>query len=554
MQGTYVPPLACDEGMNTPTPTRLRYVYLPLAGVFAILGLTLASERLWGLLVNSLLLAMGTLVIALPVGTFLAVVIAKTTLPGHRFLQRLLLATLFVPLLVQATAWQAALGVGGWLLPEDSFGSQGFLFGGWLGAIWVHALAAIPWVALIVAAALRSIPRELEEESLQDAPAWRVLLSVSLPHAAAGFLAAAIWIAILCFTEITVTDLFQVRTFAEEVYTSASIGSLVFDGSMAGGEGEQLELRRTDLVAGSLLALVLAMSVLGVLARRLSDGNWMSADASWQWQLRGARIPVEFCTWLLVAVVVGIPLVSLVGKAGAVTSRTPAGAVRQWSAFKTCQMVLRSPVEHRRELGWSGAIGGTAALLATGVGVLLAWVLRIKRGSRWPITALLVLALIIPGPVMGVWLIGLLNHAADSPLAWLNWWYDNTILAPVLAQFIKALPLATLVVWSQFVGISQLELDTAATDGANGWQQLIYIAIPGHWPAIAAAFCLALIVAVGELAATLLVVPPGVSTLSIRIFGLVHYGAEDRVSAAALMLALVTGSLASWALSNKASK
>ncbi|NOY30548.1 MAG: hypothetical protein GXP28_10350, partial [Planctomycetes bacterium] len=35
-----------------------------------------------------------------------------------------------------------------------------------------------------------------------------------------------------------------------------------------------------------------------------------------------------------------------------------------------------------------------------------------------------------------------------------------------------------------------------------------------------------------------LVAPPGVATLSMRIFGLLHYGAEDRVAALCLALAL----------------
>ena len=48
---------------------------------------------------------------------------------------------------------------------------------------------------------------------------------------------------------------------------------------------------------------------------------------------------------------------------------------------------------------------------------------------------------------------------------------------------------------------------------------------------MAGAWFLALAVAAGELTASILVVPPGVTTLAIRIFGLVHYGVEDRLAA-----------------------
>jgi len=51
-------------------------------------------------------------------------------------------------------------------------------------------------------------------------------------------------------------------------------------------------------------------------------------------------------------------------------------------------------------------------------------------------------------------------------------------------------------------------------------------------------------VAVGELAATVLVVPPGPTTISVRIFSLIHYGVDDRVAAICLVLVLGLAALA----------
>jgi iron(III) transport system permease protein len=69
------------------------------------------------------------------------------------------------------------------------------------------------------------------------------------------------------------------------------------------------------------------------------------------------------------------------------------------------------------------------------------------------------------------------------------------------------------------------------------------VVLPLRWASLLAAAWLAFIIAIGELAATVLVMPPGVSTLSIRIFGLLHYGAEDQVAALCLTLWLMTGLL-----------
>ena len=114
-------------------------------------------------------------------------------------------------------------------------------------------------------------------------------------------------------------------------------------------------------------------------------------------------------------------------------------------------------------------------------------------------------------------------------------------------QTIRALPIATLILWPALASIPQVMLDTAATDGTGRWRQLMLIAMPQRWPAVAAAWLVALAIAVGELAATVLVMPPqrGATALSIQVFQLLHYGVDDRVAAICLVMvfaiAAITG-------------
>jgi ABC-type spermidine/putrescine transport system permease subunit II len=81
-------------------------------------------------------------------------------------------------------------------------------------------------------------------------------------------------------------------------------------------------------------------------------------------------------------------------------------------------------------------------------------------------------------------------------------------------------------------------LDAATVDGAGWWRRLLQIAIPQRRTAIAAAWLVGLAVAVGELAATVLVMPPqrGATALSIQVFQLLHYGVDDRVAAICLVM------------------
>ncbi len=507
-----------------------------LASLAGWLGcLVVANERLRGLLVNSTLLTVGTLAISVPLGTLLAVAIAKTSIPGRRWLERCLIMMLFVPLYVQATAWQAAIGQGGWLVEEG-------LLAGWGGAIWIHGMAAVPWVMLFVVATLRKVPRELEEEALQDAAAWRVLLRVSMLQAVAGLAAASLWIAVICFSEITVTDLFRVRTFAEEIYTAASLGTLtgepVPNTTKVITQAEAPAFATSELWLGTISVLLLILAALAAVWRWVPLTDFISPASDWVWRMPAGGRVFSLLAWLVVVLIVGIPLIGLLGKSGAQVIPTESQVERTWSASKAATLVAVSPWQHRREIGWSLAIASVATSTAVAAAVVIAWGIRTRLIPAALAALLLAVGFAIPGPLLGTWIIGWLNHSWDSILWPLTWCYDHTILAPVLAQFLRALPLTTLILGAQFASLPQDVLDSAESEGASWWQRLVSVALPWCWPAVVVATCMALIVSLGELAATLLVVPPGVSPLSVRIFGLLHYGAEDRVSALCLMAIL----------------
>ena len=523
---------------RTASNYRSSYLLLIASLVGWAICLSIASVRLRGLLINSTLLAGGALLVSVPLGTLLAVAIAKTSFWGKRLLERSLIALLFVPLYVQAAAWQATAGQGGWI-------SNNRWLTGWYGAIWIHGVAAVPWVVLFVTTTLRRIPRELEEESLQDAAAWRVLLSVSLRHAVAGVVAAALWISVLCFSEITVTDLFQVRTFAEEIYTAASLGTL--DGMVVPPATTTLQptdvpqIAAQDLWLGTLSLVLLLSAALAAVGIWVPVTDFVSPASDWIMRPGRGRWGLSLTCWFVAAVVIGVPLLGLIGKAGEQITPTDNGVEQEWSAGKAVSLVLDSPWQHRREFGWSAIIGITSTVAATLLAITIAWSLRTRRLPVWPTALVLSFGFAIPGPLLGVWLIRCLNHPPDSLLWPLTWCYDHTILAPVLAQTLRALPLATLIVGAQFASLPQEVLDSAKSEGAGWCRQLLSVALPWCWPAVAAAASMAMIVSVGDLAATLLVVPPGVSPLSVRIFGLLHYGAEDRVAALCLVLALLLG-------------
>lgn len=521
---------------------RLRYV---LPALFAGLAVGLLAAMAWQeprvgrLWANTAGLVGGVLVLALPLGTFLALAIVKTDTPGRKAAGVLLAVMVFVPLYLVAGAWDAGFGIQGWhtLATNPHLGHEPWL-AGWRAAVWVHAVAAVPWVVLIVGAGFLAVEAELEEDAATCAPAYRVLAHVTLPRAGAAIVLAGLWTAIVTSGEISVTDLFQVRTFAEEVYTQAALGAFDTEPDVAE------PVSAVGLWLGLALLILLAAMALVVVRSWIAELSDVPHRPPWIWRLRGARWPMAVAMWLSVALVAGVPLGNLVYKAGVRVTTADSARLRSWSAVKVAQRMAAAPAEHAPELWHSAELGTAAASAALLVGVPLAWSLRGARRTPWGRLTALAACLAVPGPLLAIGLIRLLNRPADSLLAPLGWLYDSDF-APWLAQTIRALPLVTLLLWAALATIPQVMLDAARADGAGPWQRLVWIALPQRWPAVAAAWLIGLAVAVGDLAATVLVVPPGPTTISVRIFSLLHYGVEDRVASICLVLVLALAVVAS---------
>jgi iron(III) transport system permease protein len=492
-----------------------------LAAVVASLVLAGEPRTRW-LMLNTLLLAVSVSSASVVIGVPLAFLLARTDTVGRRAGSVALVALLFIPLYLEAAAWQAAFGPGGWY--SAALGLPAML-DGWRGAIAIHALAAIPWVAVLTAVNLRQAEPELEEEALLDATPTGVFRHVTLRRVADAAMTAGLWVGVATAGEITVTDLFQIRTYAEEVYTQTALGE-----GDAGG------------LLGGVLPLI-ALIAIGVLAiGRLIPADWQSAQRSTRlFRLGPWRLPASLFVIGIVGTLLAVPTFSLLAKAGRVVSRSDNGLVRHWSAEQCWTMIAESPGRFRAELGWSAAIAATAACTAVAVAVPLAW-----RARNAPAAALLLwlvvgAALAVPGPLLGVGIISLMNQPGWT---WLNLLYDHTIAAVWLAQTVRALPVCTLVLWYGLRTVPAELLVSATLDGAAPTVRWLRIVLPQRWPVIVVAALAAFVIAWSELSASILVVPPGITTLPIQIFGLIHYGVDDRLAGVSLVVMAASAAVA----------
>jgi ABC-type Fe3+ transport system permease subunit len=249
------------------------------------------------------------------------------------------------------------------------------------------------------------------------------------------------------------------------------------------------------------------------------------------------RLPALAATLLLFAILIAVPLASLVYKAGVDVHSSPTGLpARSWSLTKLVRMTaLESYLHFGSELRSSLIVGAIATIGSLATAVCLAWFGRRGQFRAIIVGTICAVLLALPGPALGGLLSRVLVHF--PPI------YDS-YAAPALALWLKTLPLATLILWHAFRSLPQDTWDAARLDGAGTISCLTLLAIPMRWPAVALAGLVVFLVALGDLSASQLLQVPGKETLATRVFDRLHSGAYDQVSGMFLSLFVLFGATA----------
>ncbi|MEZ6138242.1 MAG: hypothetical protein R3C53_25435 [Pirellulaceae bacterium] len=478
-------------------------------------------------ILNTLAVSLICLAIAIPISAGLAILLVRTNIIGRRWCWLALGSQLAVPLYVFAGGWSAGFGLQGWLVagwlgPSAVMAMQSAVANLFAVSL-IHALAAIPWVCLILSLGLIWTDRGQEEMALLEGGSRAAIFRVVLPKLRPWLLASCVWCIVPIFTEMVVTNLYQVPTIAEQIYLDASFGTI----------------SPLTYIASVVLS---ALPVFGLAAMMLrSSPNLHDVLMRAQhfqprvYGLRQRRLLLSMVVWFVLLILVGLPIVNLTYKAGWQPRLTSEGSVHYgWSLTRFCTTVVESFSAHGAEFYWTGLLAITSGLLAMGLALAIYFASG-ERQRRWIHFVMLIL-LAIPGPLAGMLVIGLLNR--DSP-AFLGRLYDTTLTAPLLAQQFRQLPLAWLLVNAVFAAISNSTWGMVRSDGLNHFQALRYVVWPQCGRRLFACFILLVATSAGELSSTILVLPNGVTTVSKKLFEFLHFGMRHQDSGLCGVLLLI---------------
>ncbi len=481
-------------------------------------------DRMATLLSHSLALALLSMCVAVPAGAVLGISMERTAVPGRTILSKFVILSLFLPLPVTAVAWQIVMGR--WLPPivmEPGAIAWRPWNQGLLPAAWVHAMAAIPWVAWIVSTSLNQTDPALEDEARIQGGPRGLIRRVLLPRVSLAILASAFFVAAQTSTEIVVTDAMMVRTFAEEIYTQ-----LV--GNPAGVASSVVIMLPVWFVASVIAVL---------LARKLIPRTFPSDMV----QVSRYRIHswLSWFGWLIITLVLLIPIVALIQRTG-----SDSGG---WSiGFFVTQM--------RNTTKLSGLVLVRGVLVALITGILTSYlVARFCWSLRTRIHCVALVAIVlalIPGPLIGFGLkesIFALMSLEDGLLAFLNLKLENPPIRSLLYSqpsplpgiwvcVIRFVPVAMAMIYPAICRIPRELNDLATIEGVNHWTMV-------GWPMLRGAILTSTIavgaLCLGEVSASKLVVPPHWNLFILDLFNQMHYGAESGVAAMCLIQVVVVG-------------
>jgi iron(III) transport system permease protein len=503
--------------------------------------------RLLYLARNTLILTTATTALSVPLGICLAVLLFRTSFTGRRCIQFVLVLALFVPLPVLTSSWQGLLGADGWLPMEFWRGAAARPWVTGLGAaIWIHTLAAVPWVAFIVGIGLTWVESELEDEAAQIVGPWRVLALVTLPRARASVLAAALFVVLQTAGETNVTDILMVPTLADEMRTQFALG-------------DRAALSRTLVLALPSLLLVWGamLAVLAYLEKHLPP---LAPPARELGPLDLGRARLRLGAAIVLVMVLCAPLSSLIWKLGlsAPPGHRPIGEVASltWH-FETAWHFLQAETRLLGiTLAATLATSVVAGFLVAGLALSACWLARESRWFRAILFSALTWIWVLPGSAVGIGLhdtiMAIVQHMPEGP--WTLLLYRGPSPLPLVwAQTIRALPIAIVFLWPVVRMIPREWFEEARLGGAGPASEFVHVILPMTWRAelvtalASAALCL------GEVAASARVETPGWESFTKMLLDRMHYGVDNTVAALSiLMLAglalFALGSVSLWQL------
>ncbi len=477
---------------------------------------TVVSGTTFGLLANTLGLAVGVLAVALAVAVPLAWLVMRTDLPGRRAWAVAGALPLVFPSYVSAFALVAVLGprgfAQGWLAPLGVERLPDWIYG-YGGAVLALALFTYPYIYLLTSAALRDLDPALEESSIAlGRGRWRTFFGAVLPQLRPPLYGGSLLVVLYALSDFGAVSIVGYNSFTLAIY-NAYRG--LFDRS----------------AAASLATVLVVLTLAVILLEGRLAGKVRPVPARPSRQAR--RVALGGWKW---------PALTFTGLLAAVTLALPMGVILHWGvrALSRGGPGFGNPLATVVEAaGSSLLVSVAAALVCIALAVpVTAWASRWGGAPAVWTQRLSSSGYALPGIVIALSLVFLVTRLA-RPLY-------QTLALLVAAYVVRFLPEALAAARSAFAAVSPRFEEAARSLGRGPLRVMTSLTLPLMRPGLAAGAGLVFLTSMKELPATLILRPIGFETLATRVWSSAAEGIYSQAALPALTLVLVSALPVYW--------
>ncbi|MBA2573162.1 MAG: iron ABC transporter permease [Nocardioidaceae bacterium] len=467
--------------------------------------------------VNTVLLAAAVTVVAVPMGTLVALGLRRADVPGRRWWRFALLLPVLVPEFVLGYSWTQAYGRAGFTdtilgLPWPS------VLGPWgVWAVLVVNTVPLTYLFAAVGLATRAEPNLERAARASGAGAASVLRDVTLPLLRPSIAAASVLSFVLTLGSFAIPQVMGTPagfgTVTTRIYRDLSLGSdpLSFVEALA------LALL---LVAIAVVVVLPADLWLGPRLRITRVAHPEGAPIVTSRGGAGRWIAAGLGGYLLLGVVV--PLIALL--AAAVTPAVGVSPSPSNWTFDNFLLVLTS--RNAEALGRSAVLAFAAAALLTLLGGCVS-VLERRRAGR-AMASLVTLTLVLPGSTLAVAL--LITYGR---------WLGSGLALILLAYLAKLWAFAHRPISGALDRLPPGELQAARASGAGALTAARTVALRPLAPALLGAWLICFVTALHEVTMSSLLYGPGSETLAVVVLNSQELGRIGPTAALSILLTLV---------------
>jgi iron(III) transport system permease protein len=471
-------------------------------------------------LVNTLLYAVGSAVVAIFIGTVQALIVERTNAPGRKLVLFGAIISLGVPHVLYTVAWLLLLGRAGpfndLISGLTQSGGSINVYSMW-GMVLIEGVGFVPLTFLLMSAVLRSTDAAFEEAAMMSGAApirtfWRITLRMALP----ALCALTLLIFVRAFESFEVPALVglagNINVMTTTIYqTSHTTGApnhgqagaysvcliLIVIGLLFWQNQLSRQAHRYQTVTGK-----------GFRPRVLDLGGW--------------RHFATIVLFLMFAIVTILPVSMLI-----FTSFQPFYEGVTKESFTRLSLdnynILMGPGSFRDSIANTLILGFGTATFVVPFTALCAWLVARRVPGAIILDQLATMPLVFPAIIMSV---AFLNVFVNIPLP-----LYGTLLSVIIASSVRFLPYGMRYAYAGALQI-HTDLEEAATvSGANKAAVFLRVLLPLLVASLVSSWLLIFLLSVQTVSLPLLLVGPGTEVMAVTLFDLWQNGQVTELAA-----------------------